>query len=328
MNNYYPTIESEHFLEKLIDLSELADASSKKYRNDKANFGWSRSKAIPMPSIDDLLSWKIRQDRKHALFMLQEKVMCDMDKEAFGKRMKIGTECSKSKRRLLKNKLRSNPKMRKKKAVVNSKTKVDEKHQCEKKPDCWHFIRGHCKRGKFCDFNHDSKHNYPDDCKVFLGGLPFHITEAELCQELSEKGFSVVNNPKVYRGFSPQVCLASAHEANRLKEEGPIMIRGMNVDVRSYEPFTQKNKVKLIDLGMRSVFLGGLRKGTTTQMIKEEMQKHGLKIVNFPLIKAGFSPQVTLSTAEQASKLLNMVNVQINGVMVDIRPYAGLCQKA
>jgi len=328
MNNYEPRIESEHFLEKLIDLSELSDmALYKNHRNDEENFGWLSSKDFSMPHIDDLLSWKICQDRKHELFMLKEQVMCDMDKEAFDKSMKIGTECLKSKSCLRQKKPRPNPNIRWKKAVVNSENQVSEKHQYEKKPDCKHFIRGHCKRGKFCEFYHDSKHNYPDDCKVFLGGLPFHITVSELCQELSEKGFTVVNKPKIYGGFSPQVCLASAHEAKSLKEKGRIMIGGMSVDVRSYEPFTRKNKEKLIDVGKRSVFLGGLCKGTTSQMIKKELQSHGLKIVNYPLIKAGFSPQVTLSTAEQALKLISMVKVQINGVMVDIRPYAGVFEK-
>jgi len=328
MKNFEPRIESEHFLENLIDLSELADmALYRNHGNDEENFGCLRKKDFPMPSIDDLLSWKVCQDRKHELFMLQEQVMCDMDKEAFDKSMKTGAECLKPKGRLRKKKPRPNPKMRWKKAVVKSENQVSEKHQYEKKPDCWHFTRGHCKRGRFCEFNHDSKHNYPDDCKVFLGGLPFHISEAALCQELTERGFTVVNKPKVYGGFSPQVCLASAHEAKRLKEEGPIMIGGMSVDVRSYEAFTRKNKEKLLDVSKRSVFLGGLRKGTTTQMIKKELLPHGLKIVNYPQIKAGFSPQVTLSTVQQALKLISMVQVQINGVMVDIRPYAGVGEK-
>jgi len=98
--------------------------------------------------------------------------------------------------------------------------------------------------------------------------LPFHITEATLCQQLSEQGFTVVNKPKVYGGFSPQICLTSAAEATRLLKEGTIMIGGMCVEVRSYEPFTKKSKEKLIDVGRRSVFLGGLHKGTTTKMIK------------------------------------------------------------
>jgi len=193
-----------------------------------------------------------------------------------------------------------------------------------KKPDCWHYIRGHCKRGKYCDFIHDSKHSYPDAQKVFLGGLPFHITETAVCHQLKEKGFNVINKPKVYGGFSPQVCLASENEAKRLIELGTIAIEGVNVDVRSYQAFTKKNQDKLLDMSRRSVFLGGLRKGTTTQMIKKDLEAIGMKIANYPLIKAGFSPQVTLATAQQAQDLVNMVKVEINGALVDVRPYAGV----
>jgi len=194
----------------------------------------------------------------------------------------------------------------------------------EKKPDCWHFMRGHCKRGKYCDFNHDKKHSYPDSFKVFLGGLPFHITEASLKQQFSEQGFHVVNKPKVYGGFSPQVCLASAAEANMLIAKGSIKISGKTVDVRCYQAFTKKNRDKLEDISSRSVFLGGLRNGTTTQMIKKDLSALGLKIVNYPLIKEGFSPQVTMATQEQALKLIKMFKVQINGTFVDIRPYIGV----
>jgi len=77
-------------------------------------------------------------------------------------------------------------------------------------------------------------------------------------------------------------------------------------------------------MSRRSVFLGGLCKGTTTQMIKKELELLGMKIVNYPLIKAGFSPQVTMATTEQAQKLVNMVKVEINGTLVDIRPYTGV----
>jgi len=58
------------------------------------------------------------------------------------------------------------------------------------------------------------------------------------------------------------------------------------------------------------------------------LELYGLKVVNYPMIKAGFSPQVTLSTAEQALKLVNMVKVQINGANVDIRPYVGVFENA
>jgi len=201
----------------------------------------------------------------------------------------------------------------------NRYTKSDE----GKKPHCWHFVRGHCKRGKYCDFTHDSKHSYPDSHKVFLGGLPFQITETTLCQHLKDLGFNVVNKPKVYGGFSPQVCLASENEAKKLIELGSITLEGMKVDVRSYQSFTKKNQEKLLDMSRRSVFLGGLGKGTTTQMIKKELEAIGMKVVNYPLTKAGFCPQVTMATEEQAQNLVKMLKVEINGALVDVRPYVG-----
>jgi hypothetical protein len=189
------------------------------------------------------------------------------------------------------------------------------------KPNCWHYTRGHCKRGKYCDFKHDIKNIYPNSRKVFLGGLPFNIKAASLKQQLFEQGYNVVNKPKVYGGFSPQVCLATAAEATKLITGGSIKIGGLNVDVRAYEPFTKKSLEKREDVCTRSVFLGGLRKGTTTTMIKKELQLLDFNVVNNPVAKEGFSPQVTMATAEQAKKLVGMVKVQINGTYVDIRPY-------
>jgi len=192
-----------------------------------------------------------------------------------------------------------------------------------KKPHCWHYVRGHCKRGKYCKFTHDSKHSYPDSHKVFLGGLPFQISGTTLCQHLKDMGFNVVNKPKVYGGFSPQVCLASENEAKSLIELGSITLEGVKVDVRSYQSFTKKNQDKLVDMSRRSVFLGGLRKGTTTQIIKKEFEAIGMKVVNYPLTKAGFCPQVTMATEEQAQKLVKMLKVEVNGALVDVRPYVG-----
>jgi len=178
--------------------------------------------------------------------------------------------------------------------------------------------------GKYCKFTHDSKHSYPDSQKVFLGGLPVQISGTTLCQHLKDIGFNVVNKPKVYGGFSPQVCLSSENEATRLLELGSITLEGVKVDVRSYQSFTKKNQDKLVDMSRRSVFLGGLRKGTTTRMIKKEFEAIGMKVVNYPLIKAGFCPQVTMATEEQAQNLVEMLKVEINGVLVDVRPYVGV----
>jgi len=62
-------------------------------------------------------------------------------------------------------------KINKYKAEAESKDRV-AKHQEKKIADCWHFIRGYCKRGKWCNFSHDGKLCYPDSCMVFLGNLP------------------------------------------------------------------------------------------------------------------------------------------------------------
>lgn len=317
-------IRTKHAWEELHNVSELVDETLyEEQRKREMTLGSSLRKTPDVFNIDDMLSWKQSQDRKHALFMMHEQAMCDMEDEEF---------IFKS---ITNNPKRFDDTVRMKRPIQNAtrrgfktspkpETQLAENNQKQKKPNCWHFMKGHCKRGKYCDFNHDSKHDYPDACKVFLGGLPFHITEDALRQQLSERGFNVVNKPKVYGGFSPKVCLASPAEATRLIKEGPITIGGMNVDVRSYQPFTKKNQEKLLDVSRRSVFLGGLRKGTTSQMIKKQLESMGLKIVNYPLIKAGFSPQVTLSSEKQALKLVKMVKLQINGAWVDIRPYAGI----
>jgi len=156
---------------------------------------------------------------------------------------------------------------------------------------------------------------------VFLGGLPFQIKAPALKQQLFQLGYNVVNKPKIYGGFAPHVCLASAAEATKLITGGSIWIGGLSVDVRAYKAFTKKSLAKLEDVSTRSVFLGGLRKRTTTKMIKKALELLDFNVVNYPLAKEGFSPQVTLATAEQAKKLVGMEKVQINGTHVDIRPY-------
>jgi len=318
MEKHLPGKETEHALQKLLHISELADEALYEPDETYAVLGSSYSETPSMINITDLLNWKQRQDRNRLSFMMQEQAIHERNQELVlmdrMRRMSKGIDQSglatPEMKKLELDEYKTEPKP----------TEREEKTKEEKKPDCWHFLRGHCKRGKYCDFSHDSRHGYPDSHKVFLGGLPFHITEAALRETLLEKGFNVVNKPKVYGGFSPQVCLASADEAKRLINERTIKIGGMHVDIRPYQAFTKKNQEKLLDVSRRSVFLGGLRKGTTTQMIKKELESLGLKIVNYPLVKAGFSPQVTLATAKQALKLVNMAKVPINGTMVDIRP--------
>jgi len=318
MEKHLPAKETEDALKKLVHISELADEALFEQDDTPAVFGSTYSEMPSMINITDLLNWKQRQDRNRLSFMMQEQAIHERNQDSLLRerlrRMSKGIDqpglATPEVKNLELDEYKTEPKSEER----------EEKTNEEKKPDCWHFLRGHCKRGKYCDFSHDSKHGYPDSHKVFLGGLPFHITEAALRETLLDKGFNVVNKPKVYGGFSPQVCLASADEAKRLINERTIKIGGMHVDIRPYQAFTKKNQEKLLDVSRRSVFLGGLRKGTTTQMIKKELESLGLKIVNYPLVKAGFSPQVTLATAKQALKLVTMAKVPINGTMVDIRP--------
>jgi len=187
---------------------------------------------------------------------------------------------------------------------------------------CRHFLKGHCKRGKACDFLHDVSIFCPNSQKVFLGGLPTHITESALRQKLAEQGYKVINKPNVLRGFTPQVCLASVEEAQKLIKKKSILIDGSHVDVRAYEAFakvdvdrTRPGEVK------RSVFLGGLSRGTTSHMIQDDLDKMDVKVVNHPLIKNGFSPKVTLATVEESNMLIKLKKVRINNSLVDVRPY-------
>jgi len=187
---------------------------------------------------------------------------------------------------------------------------------------CRHFLKGHCKRGRACDFLHDPSIFCPDFQKVFLGGLPAHINETSLQEKLTQQGYTVINKPKVLRGFTPQVCLGSVEEAQQLIKKGRIFIDGSQVDVRPYEAFAKDDLDKrLPDDTKRSVFIGGLSNGTTGQMIIDDLEKLDVKVVNHPLIKTGFTPKVTLGTVEQAQKLIKMKRVRIHHSLVDIRPY-------
>lgn len=182
-------------------------------------------------------------------------------------------------------------------------------------------MKGHCKRGKTCDFLHDKSVFCKDEQKVFLGGLPKHITETTLQAKLAEQGYDVVNTPKVFRGFTPQVCLASVEQAQLLISQGRITIDGAEVDVRSYRPYNFVAGNESPDAVSRSVFLGGLACGTTRHMLKDEVEKLGVKVVNQPLVKIGFSPQVILKTVAQAQKLVRLGQIAINNALVDVRPY-------
>jgi len=197
-----------------------------------------------------------------------------------------------------------------------------QEDECRKKPLCRHFLKGYCRRGKACDFLHDASIFCGDTQNVFLGGLPPQITEIRLRRVLEMKGFNVINKPKILRGFSPRVCMSSVEDAQRLIKMRKILIDGYIVEIRPYEAFNKETvNRKFQSYDNRSVFLGGLCEGTTSEMIKEDLQKVNVKVVNHPLVKTGFSPKVTVGTVEQKEMLLKLKKVRINDILVDVRPY-------
>jgi len=212
---------------------------------------------------------------------------------------------------------------------MNSQTQSDSSKTSQpqepvlKSRHCRHFLKGHCERGDSCGFRHDQSVFCTDLQKVFLGGLPAHLTSSLLRKKLTEQGYTVLNNPKILRWFSPQVCLGSVEEAQKLVKKGTIVIDKTVVQVRPFEAF-QDNKKKQPDEVERSVFLGGLSPDTTAEMIGDELRKLGLVVVNIPMLKSGYSPQVVLETYQQAQTLIQLMRVRINGAMVNVRPFANI----
>jgi len=204
----------------------------------------------------------------------------------------------------------------------------DQQHLQERSKHCRHFLKGYCKRGASCGFLHDQSVFCSNKQKVFLGGLPSHLTRSMLRQKLMEQGWTVLNRPKIHKWFSPQVCLGSVEEAQRLIQKGTIDIDGTEVKVRAFEPVTLDMEKKLPDEVERSVFLGGLSVGTTAKIIKDELTRKGLVILDIPNVKVGYCPQVVLKTAQMAQTLINLQTVKINGVMVNARPFANLRSSA
>jgi len=127
---------------------------------------------------------------------------------------------------------------------VNIKKQAGQKSTTKtaKVAACRHFTKGWCRQGDACSFQHSIEGSHPDTHKVFLGGLPHSITPVKLLWELRQQGYNVVNQPKIFRGFSPQVCLSSATEARKLLQQGKIMICGCTVDVRPYKSSTKKGR--------------------------------------------------------------------------------------
>jgi len=186
---------------------------------------------------------------------------------------------------------------------------------------CRHFLKGFCNRGDTCDFLHDNSIFCPDEQKVFLGGLPTHITADTLCTLLKEMNYTVINKPKILRGFTPQVCLSSISEAQELIRKKKIYLDNTPVDVRPYEDRKPPGPRQPSDDLKRSVFLGGLAADTTVEDIKEDLAQQGFPVENNPILKAGFVPQVVLESVEKAQELIKMAKIRIKNKAADVRPY-------
>jgi len=185
---------------------------------------------------------------------------------------------------------------------------------------CRHFVKGFCLRGTSCKFLHDLSFFCTDDQKVFLGGLPTHLTPEMLKAKLEDQGLTVLNKPRIMRGFTPQVCFGSVEEAKKLIARRFIFIDDYRVDVRPYKDRDQL-RLGLPSVVKRSVFLGGLPDNTTGENIVADLQRLDMKVVGIPLIKNGFAPRVVLESLEHAKMLVAMQRVMVNGTVVDVRPY-------
>jgi len=173
-------------------------------------------------------------------------------------------------------------------------------------------------KAKPCSTDSDGEH------RIFLGGLPIGITERSLRQQLAAKGYKVLKRPKILRGFAPEVLMRSAQEAKELVELGTITINGVEVEVRPFNPLMKQSKSRKIpNIDKRSIFLCGLSEGTTAKDIQKVFAGLGIRIVNYPVIKFGFSRQVILETVRQARALIERKKILIDGTLVDVRPFMG-----
>jgi len=190
-----------------------------------------------------------------------------------------------------------------------------------KRKPCWHFLRGFCERGDSCRFQHSFTDATYHSQKVFLPGLPSDITEVALQKKLSDLGCNLINKLVSLHKSWPRVCLGSPEEAQFLFNKGKISINGHPVEVRPWKAVAEKKRERVANITRRSIFLGGLPIGVTCKMIRKELEKFGAKIVNLMQVKRGFCPKVTLATVQQAVQLVSAGAVEINGSMVDVRPY-------
>jgi len=184
---------------------------------------------------------------------------------------------------------------------------------------CRHFVNGFCLRGGSCDFLHDHSVFCSDAQKVFLGGIPSHITPEILKSKLEEIGLTVRNYPRIMRGFCPQVCLGSVEEAKKFIALKNFYIDEHCLEIRAFQDKDQLRKIP--SAARRSVFLGGLPENTTKEMIINDLKRLDIKVVELPIVKDGYAPRVVLKSVENAKLLIALKRVMVNGAVVDVRPY-------
>lgn len=187
---------------------------------------------------------------------------------------------------------------------------------------CWHFLRGYCERGNSCHFKHSMTDAAYQSQKVFLPGLPQNITEVALQNQFSHVGCNVINKAVSLQKSWPRVCLESPEDARKLFDKGGISISGHRLEVRPSHAVAEKQRKRIADITRRSVFLGGLPARVTWKMIRSGLANYGAKVTNLLRVKQGFCPKVTLATVNQAIALVSAGKVEINGSMVDVRPYS------
>jgi len=178
-----------------------------------------------------------------------------------------------------------------------------------------------------CNFSSESESNIicEDKQKVFLGGIPLHFTPGMLKAKLEDQGLTVLNKPKVKRGYIPEVCLGSVEEAQKLIAQRFVIVDEYRIDVRPYQSRLQLRK-GFVSAAKRSVFLGGLPNNTSAEMIIADLERLDLNVAEPPVIKKGFAPRVILKSRKDAELLVSLQRVFINGAVVDVRPYVD-CRK-
>jgi len=306
-------------LKELLQLSEFADEGFSGIDSEFMTPQYTLwNKQLPsMVSTDSLLQWKRDQDEQHNFFMESVRLLEqeDFERSKWSQRHRINKKDDVDTRIFKSTGNRPDVEMER----INKKKVVDVNGG--EKLLCRHFIEGYCKLGDMCKFKHSEQCSYPDSQKVFLGGLPKFITPEILVQELMKNGFNVINKPKIFRRFSPQVCLGSIEQAQNMLRFGTVSIAGCDVDVRPYKAHTQKELNRQQNINNRSVFLGGVPSTMTVRILKSEIEKMGMKVTNHPQLKAGFIPKVTLASADQAKRLIAKCVIDVNGAKLSVRPY-------